>query len=75
AAVRSARPTEGYRGAPAAIGAERGRLFVGARGPRLNRLASRLADGVFLGGIPPFRYPEVVGWTRSARNIDLAMYP
>ena len=50
-------------------------LFVGARGPRLNRLASQRADGAFVAGMPPFRYPAVVGWARSVRPIDIALYP
>ena len=50
-------------------------LFVGARGPRLNRLASERADGAFVAGMPPFRYPAVVGWARSQRPIDIALYP
>ena len=50
-------------------------LFVGARGPRLNRLASERADGAFVAGMPPFRYPAVVGWARSVRPIDIALYP
>ena len=50
-------------------------LFVGARGPRLNRLASERADGAFVAGMPPFRYPTVVGWARSVRPIDIALYP
>lgn len=50
-------------------------LYVGARGPKLNRLASERADGAFVAGMPPFRYPEVVGWARSVRLIDIALYP
>ena len=50
-------------------------LFVGARGPRLNRLASERADGAFVSGMPPFRYSAVVGWARSVRPIDIALYP
>ena len=50
-------------------------LFVGARGERLNRLASRHADGAFVAGLPPFRYAEVIGWARSERPIDIALYP
>ena len=50
-------------------------VFVGARGPRLNRLASERADGAFVAGMPPFRYPAVVGWARSVRPIDIALYP
>ena len=50
-------------------------VFVGARGPRLNQLASELADGAFVAGLPPFRYDEVIGWARSIRPIDIALYP
>ena len=50
-------------------------VFVGARGPRLNALASELADGAFVAGMPPFRFTEVVGWARSVRPIDVALYP
>ena len=50
-------------------------VFVGARGPRLNRLASERADGAFVAGMPPFRYPAVVGWARSVRPIDIAAVP
>ena len=60
--------TEAAAGAPLPV-------FVGARGPRLNRLASQRADGAFVSGMPPFRYPAVVGWARSVRSIDIALYP
>ena len=50
-------------------------LFVGARGPRLNRLASERADGAFVAGMPPSHYPAVVDWARSVRPIDIALYP
>jgi 5,10-methylenetetrahydromethanopterin reductase len=50
-------------------------LYVGARGERLNRLASALADGAFVAGMPPFRYPEVLEWCRSVRPIEIALYP
>ena len=50
-------------------------VFVGARGPRLNTLASERADGVFVAGMPPFRFGDVVGWARSARPIEVALYP
>ena len=50
-------------------------LYVGGRGPRINQLASEVADGAFVAGLPPFRYPEVIGWARSIRPIDIALYP
>lgn len=78
-AVAAGEPGAGY--APPAIaveGAPGGRsmpVFVGARRQRLNRLASDVADGVFVAGLPPFRYDEVIGWARSRRPIDVALYP
>lgn len=50
-------------------------LFVGARGRLLNELASAEADGAFVAGLPPFRFAEVIGWARSVREIDIALYP
>jgi 5,10-methylenetetrahydromethanopterin reductase len=50
-------------------------VYVGARGSRLNQLASELADGAFVVGLPPFRYREVIGWARSLRPIEIALYP
>jgi 5,10-methylenetetrahydromethanopterin reductase len=50
-------------------------LYVGARGERLNRLASAQADGAFVAGLPPFRYAEVLEWCRSVRPIEIALYP
>lgn len=77
-AVADGRPAPGYRPTATAISAD-GRppvpVFVGARGPRLNQLASELADGAFVSGLPPFRYREVIGWARSVRPIDIALYP
>lgn len=50
-------------------------IFVGGRGPKINALASALADGAFVAGLPPFRYPEVIGWARSSNPIEIALYP
>lgn len=50
-------------------------VFVGARGPKLNSLASKVADGAFVAGLPPILYESVIGWARSARPIDIALYP
>jgi len=49
-------------------------LFIGSRSPRLNRLASELADGAFVAGLPISQVPQVVGWARSARDIPIALY-
>ena len=78
-AVATATPAAGYTPSDVAVSeASAGSpmpVFVGARGPRLNRLASERADGAFVAGMPPFRYPAVVGWARSVRPIDIALYP
>jgi 5,10-methylenetetrahydromethanopterin reductase len=50
-------------------------VYIGARGERLNRLASAQADGAFVAGLPPFRYGEVLEWCRSVRPIEIALYP
>ena len=78
-AVAAGEPAAGYSPPDVAV-TERAAgaplpVFIGARGPRLNRLASQRADGAFVSGMPPFRYPDVVGWARSVRSIDVALYP
>jgi 5,10-methylenetetrahydromethanopterin reductase len=50
-------------------------VYVGARGERLNRLASAEADGALVAGIPPFHYEQVLRWVRSVRQIEVALYP
>jgi 5,10-methylenetetrahydromethanopterin reductase len=49
-------------------------LYVGSRGPRINRLASAVADGAFVAGLPLSQIPEVVGWARSVRAIPISLY-
>jgi 5,10-methylenetetrahydromethanopterin reductase len=49
-------------------------LFVGSRSPRINRLASAMADGAFVAGLPLSQVPQVVGWARSIRDIPIALY-
>jgi len=49
-------------------------LFIGSRSPRLNRLASEIADGAFVAGLPVSQVPQVIGWARSVRNIPIALY-
>ncbi len=75
--VGQGRPGQGYLPSDLAIRAtdEPLPIFVGARGPKLNKLASELADGAFVSGLPPFRYREVIGWARSVRPIEIALYP
>jgi 5,10-methylenetetrahydromethanopterin reductase len=49
-------------------------LFIGSRSPRINRLASAVADGAFVAGLPVSQVPQVVGWARSVRDIPIALY-
>jgi 5,10-methylenetetrahydromethanopterin reductase len=49
-------------------------LFIGSRSPRINRLASAIADGAFVAGLPVSQVPQVVGWARSVRDIPISLY-
>lgn len=78
-AVGGNRPTDGYRPpdvavTEAAVGVPLP-IFVGARSEGLNRLASEVADGAFVAGMPPFRYSEVIGWARATRPIPIEIFP
>jgi 5,10-methylenetetrahydromethanopterin reductase len=76
-ASRGGEATDGYAPSDLAVAptAPPVPIYVGARGPRLNALASKSADGAFVAGMPPFRYPSVIEWARSVRAIDVALYP
>jgi 5,10-methylenetetrahydromethanopterin reductase len=50
-------------------------IWVGARGPKLNEVAARLADGVFLSGLDRFQLPVVAEWARSAETSRLPDAP
>ncbi|HEX8967494.1 MAG TPA: LLM class flavin-dependent oxidoreductase [Chloroflexota bacterium] len=49
-------------------------LYIGSRGPLINRLASAAADGAFVAGLPITQAPEVIGWARSVRAIPISLY-
>jgi 5,10-methylenetetrahydromethanopterin reductase len=49
-------------------------IFVGSRSPRINRLASRCADGAFVAGVPVSQVGEVVRWARAVQPISIALY-
>jgi 5,10-methylenetetrahydromethanopterin reductase len=74
-AVVAGRATEGYRPPGGAARREPLPVYIGARGEAFNRYASAEADGAFLGGIPFSDLGTVVGWTRSVRPVDIALYP
>ena len=74
-AVVSGRATEGYWPPDGAARREPLPIYIGARGEGFNRYASAEADGAFLGGIPFADLGTVVGWTRSVRPVNIALYP
>ena len=74
-AVLCGTSTDGYTVPPHAIRAPDVQIFIGARGERLNRLASDLADGVFLGGVPLPMTATTLEWARSRRPVAAALYP
>jgi 5,10-methylenetetrahydromethanopterin reductase len=74
-AVLGGTTTDGYQVPPHAIRAPDVPIFIGARGERLNRLASDVADGVFLGGVPLPMTATTLEWARSRRAVAAAVYP
>lgn len=78
-AVRDGVPGPGYEPPDTAIDGsvteQQMPIYIGGRGPRMNRLASAKADGSFVAGLPPFRYDEVIGWAREENDIAIALYP
>ena len=74
-AVLRGEATEGYDPPPHATAAADVPIYIGARGEQLNRMASRLADGVFMGGVPLPMLGPTLGWARSQRPVDAALYP
>jgi 5,10-methylenetetrahydromethanopterin reductase len=73
AALRGER-TDTYAPPATALTAPDLPVYIGSRGPLINRLASRLADGAFVAGVPVAQVEEVVGWARSVRLIPIALY-
>jgi alkanesulfonate monooxygenase SsuD/methylene tetrahydromethanopterin reductase-like flavin-dependent oxidoreductase (luciferase family) len=50
-------------------------IFIASRGEQINRMASQIADGVFLSGLDLSSVGTTIGWARSTRPIDVALYP
>ena len=73
-AVCRGEPTDGYEPPAHAFTAPDLPLYIGARGERFNRFASEAADGVFVAGVAPSLFDELVGWARSVRPISIALY-
>lgn len=64
----------GYTPPPHASPPRRIRQYVGARGPQLNRLASSMADGVFLSGLTHTDISAVIAEAHSVQSIEVALY-
>jgi 5,10-methylenetetrahydromethanopterin reductase len=73
-AVARGEPGDGYAPPVGAMTAPDLPLFIGSRSPRINRLASAIADGAFVAGLPVSQVPQVVGWARSVRDLPIALY-
>jgi alkanesulfonate monooxygenase SsuD/methylene tetrahydromethanopterin reductase-like flavin-dependent oxidoreductase (luciferase family) len=48
-------------------------IFIGARGPRLNTLASEVADGVLLSGVTPEKLAETIACAHSVRPVAVSI--
>jgi alkanesulfonate monooxygenase SsuD/methylene tetrahydromethanopterin reductase-like flavin-dependent oxidoreductase (luciferase family) len=74
-AVCAASGGEGYTHMAHAAPERRVPIFVASKGPQINGLAAREADGVFLSGFDLDVLDEPVAWARSAgRPVDVALY-
>ena len=49
-------------------------IYIGGRGEQMNRLASRVADGVFLSGFDLGALDAPIDWARSVRDIEVALF-
>jgi 5,10-methylenetetrahydromethanopterin reductase len=74
-AVAAGHATDGFTPPPRPFTAPDLPIWIGARGEGFNRFASEAADGAFVAGIPLPLYETAVGWARSVRRIDVAIYP
>lgn len=73
-AVAHGRADAGYAPPAGAFTRPGLRIVVGSRSRGFQELASREADGVFLGGIPEPVLAQTVGWARSVRPVDVTVY-
>ena len=73
-AVHSGTPTGHYDPPPHAAPSRSIPLWVGARGPQLVGLATRLADGLFLSGCTPGELETIAAGASGAGGTGLAIY-
>jgi 5,10-methylenetetrahydromethanopterin reductase len=74
-AVAAGTATDGYAPPPHPFTTPDLPVWIGARGEGFNRFASEAADGAFVAGIPLPLYETAIGWARSVRRIEIALYP
>lgn len=73
-AVSKGQRVAGYEPPPGAFTRPGLKIYVGSRGRRFQELASEVADGAFLGGIPWPVIDQTLEWVRSVRQIDVHLY-
>lgn len=73
-AVASGVDTDGYRLPARPFTAPTLPVWIGSRGEGFNRYASAAADGAFLAGVPIPVLETAIGWARSRRPIEIALY-
>ncbi len=73
-AVAGGTSTEGYEPPDGAFRVASLPIYVGSRSEGLNRLASSIADGVFIGPTPSFLLDRTLGWATSVRRLPVALY-
>ena len=73
-AVTRGEATQGYAPPPGAFTRPNLEVHIGSRSRRFQELASREADGVFLGGIPLSVLDRTIGWAHSVRRVRLGVY-
>jgi 5,10-methylenetetrahydromethanopterin reductase len=73
-AVASGTSTEGYEPPDGAFRVPSLPIYVGSRSEGLNRLASSIADGVFIGPTPSFLLDRTLSWAMSVHRLPVALY-
>lgn len=73
-AVARGTSSEGYEPPDGAFRVASLPIYIGSRSEGLNRLASAVADGVFIGPTPSFLLDRTLGWARSVRKLPVALY-
>ena len=73
-AVAAGTSTDGYEPPGGAFRVASLPIYIGSRSERLNRLASAVADGVFIGPTPSYLLDRTLSWAMSVRKLPLALY-